>query len=416
MLPSSLRGLFLAFLSLLNERAKPKGSRDPLGFELIWTHYGRQVIGNLTTVTSSLNNFAVALIGFKWANELCAHLPDAERQSKIRETFLRYEQLTGYLRFLADDSALMGITRITKRIQNRSFKISLGLHAEEMILSDQASYGMWGLYSSAMRDTGLIRGEGRILTSLGEDIARLIEAKLNKKDLRTLIVKGGKLDREQLQIHSKPFRRAIQSKPIQTRLVEALMGGSESNLVQQELWSLTRKMRGENRLDPEYPAYIQSIKAGTKNQELKDRLIEIENVERLLVAANNLFHYCQRKDGEALNAILAALDSENYNYTHLSSVHSFENIPHSHLLDGIRISLIGGNNRLAISQILELNKVVMERRGGAPWVELEKGDKLRVRVPSETSELCSQQKLVTGWDYEYFFTSYLSIANQAPAS
>ena len=62
----------MAFLSLLDDRAKPKGSRDPLGFELVWTHYGRQVIGNLTTVTSSLNNFAVALLGFKWANELCA--------------------------------------------------------------------------------------------------------------------------------------------------------------------------------------------------------------------------------------------------------------------------------------------------------------------------------------------------------
>jgi hypothetical protein len=94
----------LAFLSVLDDRAKPKGSRDPLGFELVWTHYGRRVIGNLTTVTSSLNNFAVALVGFKWANELCAHFPDGERQAKIREIFLRYEQLTGYLRFLADNT------------------------------------------------------------------------------------------------------------------------------------------------------------------------------------------------------------------------------------------------------------------------------------------------------------------------
>ena len=38
----------MAFLSLLDERAKPKGSRDPLGFELVWSHFGRMVIGNLT--------------------------------------------------------------------------------------------------------------------------------------------------------------------------------------------------------------------------------------------------------------------------------------------------------------------------------------------------------------------------------
>jgi hypothetical protein len=60
----------MAFLSLIDERVKPKGSRDPLGFELVWSYFGRKVIGNLTTITSSMDNFAVALLGFYWANQL----------------------------------------------------------------------------------------------------------------------------------------------------------------------------------------------------------------------------------------------------------------------------------------------------------------------------------------------------------
>lgn len=404
----------MAFLSLLDDRAKPKGSRDPLGFELVWTHYGRQVIGNLTTVTSSLNNFAVALVGFKWANELCVHLPDLERQAKIRETFLRYEQLTGYLRFLAGNTALMGITRISKRMQDQSIKISLGLHADETILSDQASYGMWGLYSSAMRDSGLIRGDERILSSLGKDIAQRIETRLDKDYLLSLLTSSAKLDRVHLQMHAKPFLRAIQSKPIQSSLVEALMGGSEKNPVQQELWLLTREMRVKDRFESEVSAFIEKIRASTQNQELKYRLIEIENIERLLVATNNLFHYCRRRDGKPLEEILHALNEANYNYSHLSRALPFEKLPHSRLLDGIRASLITGNNLQALEHILQLNKRVMEERGGAPWVELEPGEKLRVRVPSETSELCSQAQLLTNWDYKYFFNSYLSIANQAP--
>jgi hypothetical protein len=246
--------LILAFLSLLDDRAKPKGSRDPLGFELVWTHFGRQVIGNLTTITSSLNNFAVALVGFRWANELCAHLPEAERQAKIRETFLRYEQLTGYLRYLADNTALMGITRISKRIQDQSTKISLGLHSDQTILSDQASYGMWGLYSSAMRDTGLIRGNERTLTPLGEEIAQKIEAKLDKNALLSLLAKSTKLNRIELEVHAKPFLRAFQSKRIQSELVDALMGGSEKNLLQQELWLLTREMCVNGKLESDVPA------------------------------------------------------------------------------------------------------------------------------------------------------------------
>ena len=372
------------------------------------------MIGNLTTVTSSLNNFAVALLGFKWANELCAHLPAGERQSQIRETFLRYEQLTGYLRYMSGNTALMGITRVAKRIQDPSFSISLGLHADEMILIDQASYGMWGLYSSAMRDTGLVRGGERSLTPLGDQLALAIEAKLDKHALLDLTRKGGDLHHDVLQKHAKRFLRAIQNRSIQSNLVEALMGGSEANLIQQELWQLTRSLREKDKLKVAVPEFIDTIKNKTRNPQLKARLIEIEQIERLLVAANNLFHYCRRKDGEKRKDILTALAGINYNYAHLAESQSLSNLPHAQTLEGIRVSLIRGNNRQALIHIFELNKRVMEQRGGAPWVELEPNQKLRVRVPSETSELLTQKQLITSWNYEYFFTSYLSIAHQAP--
>ncbi len=158
----------MAFLSLLDDRAKPKGSRDPLGFELVWSHFGRKVIGNLTTITSSMDNFAVALLGFYWANYLAELEPERSLQHKlIREIFLRYEQLTGYIRHYGGSTEIMGITRIKQRIDDDAFIIALGLSTEQQILSDQASYGLWGLYSSAAHETGLIEGNDRTLTSLG---------------------------------------------------------------------------------------------------------------------------------------------------------------------------------------------------------------------------------------------------------
>jgi len=406
----------ISFLSLQDDRAKPKGSRDPLGFELIWTHYGRMVIGNLTTVTSSLSNFAVALLGFKWANELCAHLPDVERQAQVRESFLRFEQLTGYLRYLAGDRRLMGITRVAKRMQDTSIAVSLGMHADQSILSDQASYGMWGLYSSAMRDTGLVHGEERSITALGGPIVGRIEAKLDKQSMFDLIQKSGKLKASALQEHAASFLKAIENKPIQKSLVELLMGGNERNLVQQELWQLTRKMRVDGELKVDVADFIENIESKTKNMELKDRLIEIEQIERLLVATNNLFHYCRRKDGENLNDIESAIKAKNYSYSHISTTQSYAKLPHATLLETIRATLLAGDNRQALIAIFDLNKRVMEQRGGAPWVELESNQCLRVRVPSETSELRTQEQLVRDWDYEYFFTSYLNIANQAPVS
>lgn len=406
----------MAFLSLQDDRAKPKGSRDPLGFELVWTHYGRQVIGNLTTVTSSLNNFAVALLGFKWANELCANLPDGERQTEIRETFLRFEQLTGYLRFLAKDTRLMGITRVAKRMQDPSIAISLGMRANQTILSDQASYGMWGLYSSAMRDTGLVAGEARTLTPLGQQIAVQVESRLDKPALLELLRKTGKLKLVALEVHAKPFLKAIQKKSIQVSLVESLMGGNERNLVQQALWQLTRNMRLSGELKIDVADFIDKIGSKTNNAELKSRLLEIEHIERLLVATNNLFHYCRRKDGAHLSDIVSALNAKQYNYSHISTSQSLTKLPHAHLLEKIRANLLAGDNQEALIAIFELNKQVMEQRGGAPWVELEPNQCLRVRMPNETSELLAQEQLQRAWDYEYFFTSYLSIANQAPVS
>ena len=170
----------MPFLSLLDDRAKPKGSRDPLGFELIWTHYGRQVIGNLTTITGSLTNFAVAILGFKWANDLHAHLPEAEQQAEIRDTFLRYEQLAAYLRYLSDDTQIMGITRVQQRMEDKRSRIGFGVGSDAQILSDQASYGLWGLYSSAMRDTGLVQGDNRTPAQTGLAIAEKIEARLDQ--------------------------------------------------------------------------------------------------------------------------------------------------------------------------------------------------------------------------------------------
>ncbi len=43
------------FFTALDPDSRIKGSRDPLGFEVIWTALGREIIGNLTTVTRSVS-------------------------------------------------------------------------------------------------------------------------------------------------------------------------------------------------------------------------------------------------------------------------------------------------------------------------------------------------------------------------
>ncbi|MFT6735287.1 MAG: hypothetical protein ACJAS9_003492 [Polaribacter sp.] len=43
-------------------------------------YFARKVVGNLTTVTSSLENFTVAVLGFHWANELANKVSQEDKR------------------------------------------------------------------------------------------------------------------------------------------------------------------------------------------------------------------------------------------------------------------------------------------------------------------------------------------------
>lgn len=404
----------MAFLSLLDERAKPKGSRDPLGFELVWSHFGRKVIGNLTTITSSMDNFAVALLGFYWANQLVpVDGEESARHKQIREVFLRYEQLTGYVRYFGGATDIMGITRVKKRIHDDSFKLTLGQSADQQILSDQASYGLWGLYSSAARDTGLVAGNNRTVTSLGQTITQEILQQLGSigDELFSLLTPQKPLGREQLERIAKTFMKAIQHKKAQEPLLEALMSGNDPEGVQNELWLITRENFSKKAERPEnIEGFIKLILEGKPSERLAQYMHDIVATERLLVSVNNIFHYCRRKDGASLAEIVDELGKKKYSYAHLPETLPEDKFPRREQLLSIIEALHNDEMPRAINEILQLNKEVMQQRSGAPWVEVEPGNTLRVKVKSEKAELRSQSYIEQRWDYDYFLGSFLNIA------
>ena len=405
----------MAFLSLLDERAKPKGSRDPLGFELVWSYFGRKVIGNLTTITSSMDNFAVALLGFYWANQLVPmDKEESDRHKSVREAFLCYEQLTGYVRYFGGATDIMGITRVKKRIHDDSLKITLGQSSEQQILSNQASYGLWGLYSSAARDTGLVEGNNRIVTSLGQAITQVILQQLGSvaDELFSLLTDTKPLDRGQLEHVAKIFMDAVHHEDVQKPLLEALMSGSDPEGVQNELWQITRETFSQKVERPEnIEEFIQLVLAERPSERLVQFMRDITDTERLLVAVNNIFHYCRRKDGENLADVLKILDGR-YDYLHLPETLPEDSFPRRDQLLSILAAFRSNELPRVITEILQLNKEVMQHRSGAPWVEVEPGNTLRVKVKSEKAELKSQQDIEQRWDYDYFLGSFLNIAKQ----
>ncbi|MBO9484524.1 hypothetical protein [Salinisphaera sp. G21_0] len=402
----------MAFISLLDDRARPKGSRDPLGFELIWTHFGRQVVGNLTTITSSLENFTVALLGFCWANELAAQDPSPESQAEIQKYFLRYEQMAAYLRFYQNSGSIMGKNRVARRIADQNTDISIDEKTQQ-ILSNQTSYGLWGLYSSALRDTGLIKGNKRQLTASGMEIIALLEARLDKCLFIDLLTSSS-VTKQHLEAASHDFLTAINHPDIQQTLLESLLLGSGGNRLQQELWLKTRGIIQLGQLPDagpdELPVYLATLFDSHPSPDLQRALKWIIDIERILTATNNIFHYCRMKDGESIATIIQTLEDKQYGYGWLVDNLNGVDFPRKAELERILLAFKQGNYREAIQISLLLNKEVMSGRGGAPWVELA-GDKLRVTVKSETASLAENgEALQKRWDYEYFLKSYLRIA------
>ncbi len=405
----------MPFLSHLDDRAKPKGSRDPLGFELVWTRFGRRVVGNLTTVTSSMDNFAVALLGFYWAEQLTAGQDESRRHELARETFLRYEQLTGYLRYLAGAGDILGITRVKQRIEQKE-PLRLGLDTSQLILSDQASYGLWGLYSTAASETSLAQGQNRHLTPLGRQLTELIIANLgtHANELFGMLTQTGVLDRRRLEALAKPFLLAIRERKLQERLLHCLMAGPKDHALQNRFWSEVRALLDDPSADAPNsgPTLLMRIEKTTAHSGLKQALIDIRHVDRMLVAANDIFTYCRRKDGASVDELVNWL-SENRDYSFLpQTLPEDANLPRGEFLHDIHRLLCTGKLLEALLRVLELNKEVMRQRGGAPWVELENSRTLRVRVKAENARIPDQQTLTNRWDYDYFFGSFLNIALQ----
>lgn len=408
----------MAFLSLLDDRARPKGSRDPLGFEMVWTHFGRRVVGNLTTITSSWKIFSVGLLGFHWCNQLCRDRNPVDRQRILQEHFLRYEQLAAYLRSSAGDHEIMGITRVRKRLAEAGKTIPIGTAQQSLILSDQVSYGIWGLYSTALRETGLVHGDLRELTEPGLEIARRIEDGLHKggglgKNWYWRFLRGERhrVAVADLDDEGRNFVKAITAPKVKNALIQALLRGSGQHGCQLALYETCRALPKSVLKDAGLSSLVTTIGKNTDSAELRQALADVSQIERLLVTANVLFNYLRRKDGEPVARMAGAIE-RRYRFDFLPAGPDLANVPYATDLEAFRACLRGGDTLGGLRCLLETNKKIMVGRGGAAWAEERVDGRLKVRVKSETAHLPPIEELESRWDYDYFLRSYAAIAAQ----
>ena len=407
----------MPFLSLLDDRAKPKGSRDPLGFEMVWSNLGRRLVGNLTTITSSLDNFAVALIGFAWAHELVANYDGEDRLVRLQEAFLRYEQFAAHARFCAGGQEILGITRVRKRAGGEA-AIPVGRSADAQILSDQLSYGLWGLYSSALRDTGLVEGDERQPSAEGLDLVERFAAVAPevKDHFIAVMQKDQTLEREYCTEVGRKYLAMIRDQQCSSELgLRMLRGKGRGNDLQAELLEATHTLLsepGQATTQMELQDFVRELLTNAESHALRQRLNDIQATERVLVAANNLFHFLQRSENWSLDGVAEHFEEQGVDHSHLPERLPGGAIPRRDQLERIRECLAVEAIAEAADAVLELNHAVMQDRGGGAWVRRDSDGRIHVKVPLETGRLRTNEDLRTLWDYDYFLASFLAVAQR----
>lgn len=419
------------FLSLFDPRQRPKGSRDPLGTESVWGKLGRRLVGNLTTVTSNLESFFVALLCCDYSQQAISEndskvsaMDIAERQ----ERFARMEQVLAYVRLSfpkhAAEQGILGITKAKARLEQKS--IALGL--AHPLLTNQLSMGLWGYYTPAMARAGLVDIESRRLTEQGVVAADSVKSELgNAYKILCECADAGQLETVKLIPLAAKVERVFYQPKVRKAFVEALIQqnadcSAQAALYQQTLLYIQQQYRDQESLRSKH--FLDYL-AGCESTELNKPAQDIKLVEPVLVINSHVFNWLQGQHDRSKDEVVIDLQ-ERMSVTDLSIpsldlprqsfwqrsaelINQCEN--QSHAQD---LSL--ANVETYLEHLLEHHKSVMKARHGAPWVEI-RDDKVFVRVVSSSGKLPAVEsgfsELTDKLENSYFLYSFLAIAKEA---
>lgn len=427
------------FLTSLDSRAAVKGSRDPLGVQPIWTRFGRHLIGNLSTVTTSVRDFAVLLLGYHFAEQVASRDSGEDDLS----VFLKWEQLAAYARgIINNDWAFRGVERAKANSQGDVVQLSTDANCQ--ILSNQKIYGLWGLYTMPARASHLLEGSPSRLTPAAREMVattylpiftkagfkdgdiiarrlseRMARLELEGRDRPLLELVGQVLSRKRVRAGERAcmWDQLVLGGPNdstrgrQAALAEALLGTEDVSG-----WCLSASnLRGLAGV---------AGRQGETGEMVARGLEDVCTCELVLAPAAALFDFMLGCEGRSLDQIASDVRSawgarvRSINPEQTQAIKPQLQVATNSPETGCRWVRIGellaeGDYVAALRLLLDQNRWVMDTRGGgAPWMELRDG-KLSVRFQDQRPQpLPTGADLPEYWRNPYFIWSLRAIAHE----
>lgn len=427
------------FLTEIDPRSAVRGSRDPLGAQPVWSSFGRRIVGNLTTVSTSVRDFTVALLGYHFIERA----EEVGYQGSSLDLFMRWEQLASYARaHVLEETGFRGTDRVHRNLAEDS-RVILSAESAHQILGSQKIYGIWGLYSVPARTSGLLELDRPRLTAAAREHAA-------EAWMPVMVRAGARVEDEIVRLLAKP-RASIDCDGQDGRLLTvtaALLGPRLRRMerdfyrahlafggpfdatkgLQRQLVELmgARMLPMDERLSPSYISALAKDARATYGHDsaLADHLERIGTIEPLLATCTSLFSWLLTQDGGAIGLLSKQLRREwggalgHLDATGIAALepqiaaatNSAGDSAAAHWIASAR-ALACGAYADAITALVDLNGRVMRVRDkSAPWLELGRDARLKVRFHDERSQLPAREELPKLWRYSYFLDALRQIA------
>ena len=420
------------FITLEDPNAKIKGSRDPLGVQPIWSAFGRHVVTNLTTQSTSIRGFTILLLGRYFAADLLDR--GMATREDVLDIFLRMEQVGAYVRHVAHGvmGEIRGIERVQRFVDEKRGNVIIAADRRGMILSDQKVYGLWGLYSVPARTSGLIAdGTIDVVPDAQEFIERHYISGLNGSagNLRKLLAEGGRLrtkDGDTVFAALTPILDPRFSSDELSFYGSYLRDGHHVDGADEGRQERFRQLL-ESDTDLEAAIGRGEIlhlakRARATDEGLAVSLGRIAHLEAFLAPAAGLFQHLLGRNGQRVISV-----AEEIRSVWGTRVPNLDRVAFAELLDEIESTstnaarsameevhagLFKGDFESAIDGLVSWNEVVTRGRGSAPWVRIGDGQRLDVRYRGTEGRLPDKDELQDLWMNSYFIDALKSVTQQ----
>lgn len=363
-----------------------KGSRDPLGFQVIWQAAGRRLIPHISTVSNSIVDFQIICLAYTIKKEQNIEDKDFE------PFFIRFEQMMAYTRFINKSDKERGFNGVDKvRKTMTSTPASIKISTEEQILSNQKAYGIWGKYNRPFTDMHITKHNSfdsiyseklKSNTGLSKQVKAILKS--NESRLKSDLVETF------APLLEKPI---LEEKELFTKTVL-------QDTCNQELLAIFNKNEDWKGLS--FYELVDYLTKNSSNEKFKAILKYIVQNEKTISPLNRIFRYLQTKsywkNEEIEQDVFISSCRNDIDTTGFDDTLSLLALLHK----ATNLDLVKG--------IIKRNETICNSRNSSPWMELtEKG----VDVNHFEGALYNEEyQPDVNNDNTYFLWSFVALYNQ----